>query len=294
LHFDDVHVASLRPAVFLKLPACWRGRFPPRRVRERIYTIDLWETILDLLGVSCGFEREAHSFKAALQGPSASPCRLVRGDAYFAFQPVRRSFVVAGPYKLNLSTRGHQLVRLEGHQEAPWPEPARARELLAFFHQTHQRQEALMREQVRAAFDHSFLAHLSGQRILLPRAQFPPLLVDTLAELLRHHGNTVIQDLQGAGGRAFDLGILVFNRLTGYGLARLKKELKRRSIKVQKFLYINTQLQLVSLKEGYVAFFWRELRRRRSLLWKRPAGTLLWLFYFPFFFNWHLRPYYRP
>ncbi len=292
LHFDDIHVGSLRPAAFLKLPASWRGRFPARRLTERVYTIDFWETILDLLGLKASHPREATSFKALLAGQKKEPSRYVRGDAYFCFQPVRRSFVICDRYKLNLETNGHYLVEINGLEERPLSQPGLLEALSGFFRETQRVERARGQAFVKAAFEHSFLADLTGRRLLLPRRQFPPLLVETLAELLRQRGNTVVEDLEVARGQEFDLAILVFNRLTGFGLRSLKKAFKNKKIKVQKILYVNTYLQLITLKEGFLAFFFRELRRRRALLWKRPANSLLWLFYFPFFFNRHLRRFY--
>jgi len=292
LHFDDIHIGSLRPAAFLKLPGSWKGRFPPRVIEDELYTIDFWETILDLLGIEASHRREARSFKDLLAGRKTPGPRYVRGDAYFCFQPVRRSFVFCGRYKLNLEDNRRYLVEIRGLEERPLNQPEFIEALNGFYLETQEIERLRCQAFVEEAFKHGFLADLSGRRILLPRRQFPRLLVETLASLLRKEGNTVVEDLEKARSQEFDLGILVFNRLTGFGLRRLKREFKRRKIKVQKIVYIDTLLQPVNLKEGYLPFFWRELKRRRSLLWKRPANSLLWLFYFPVFFNRHLRRFY--
>jgi len=86
--------------------------------------------------------------------------------------------------------------------------------------------------------------------------------------------------------------ILFYNRLTGYGLKKLRRKYKKHT---KKFIILNTKLSDVSdqlKKTGYMKFVVRSIIEKRSHFFQRWKEILVWVLYFPLYFNKHLRKFY--
>ena len=86
--------------------------------------------------------------------------------------------------------------------------------------------------------------------------------------------------------------IIVFNRLTGHGVKKLYRKYKGIT---KQFIYIDTKLNNASdkiHKTGYIKFVIRSIYARRQQLFQRWKEILVWILYFPLYFNRHLKKYY--
>ena len=87
--------------------------------------------------------------------------------------------------------------------------------------------------------------------------------------------------------------ILFYNRLTGFGL---KKLIKTYGKYTKRFIILDTKLNDVSTqknKTGFVKFVLRSIIARRGQLIQRWKEIVVWILYFPLYFNKHLRKYYK-
>ena len=140
-------------------------------------------------------------------------------------------------------------------------------------------------------FDLSILNSLESENIFIPK-QFPPHLVNFLREKLKIR-NTVVDNTEIKRIRNRDLiTIIFFNRLTGFGVKKLKRKYDRFS---KRLVIIDTKLfdssdQLNST--GYAKFVLTSLVKRRKQLLQRWKEILIWVFYFPWYFNRFLRRHY--
>ena len=298
LHFDDIHIISLSPAVFLRIPK----ELNKKRgiINERIYLIDLWETILDYLGIEVNYDRKALSFRPILENNEKdfNKKRMVRGDAYLMFQPIKKSFIVMDDFKLEVVNNKVSLKRIitdkkDKKEEIIINNKNIEKKLYNYYLKIEKESEIIFKNYVRILFYHSALKNIKNKKILLPNNQFPPLLVEVLKEELEKN-NKVFSDLRKINtNKNFDIAIFIFNRLTGYGISKLKKEIRKNNLRIKNFVYINTSLEKINKKEGYLNYVIENIKTKNKLLLKRPIDTIIWLIYFPIYLNMNLKRFYE-
>jgi len=100
LHFDDIHQASMQPVLFIKLPSTLTNS-PPKKVKKRVYLLDIMETILDYLNLEALHERESKSFKDLIEKDiNVNRDRKIRGDCYLMFQSIKKTMILKDNWKL--------------------------------------------------------------------------------------------------------------------------------------------------------------------------------------------------
>ena len=144
-------------------------------------------------------------------------------------------------------------------------------------------------------YDHSILPKLNSRKIFIP-TQFPPQLVRFLKENLKKN-NTIINyselDTLNLANKQKITTILFYNRLTGI---RLKKLIRKYKGHTKRFLILDTELNEVSNllnQTGFINFVFRSIWARRKLLFQRWKEIVVWILYFPLYFNKHAKKYYR-
>ncbi|KKN07437.1 hypothetical protein LCGC14_1066860 [marine sediment metagenome] len=299
LHFDDIHQSSLQPIIFLKLPKDLSNS-PPRTIEERVYLIDIMETILDYLEINANHKRESISFKELIEKSiDINKNRKIRGDSYLMFQAVKRTMIIKKNWKLSNNNGIFSLYDLSNDSlektDVKEVYPNIYNELFHFYLQTEAEAYNSLKPLLNTIFEHSMIHTLKNEKILIPK-QFPPQLVKFLKEKLQVK-NTIVK-ISGIQNLGLDIKqkfvtILIMNRLTGYGIKKLIQKFKKYT---RRFIILDTELNDVSSqinKTGYLRFVVRAIYARRKLLYQRWKEIVVWILYFPLYFNRHVKKYYK-
>ena len=130
---------------------------------------------------------------------------------------------------------------------------------------------------------------------MIPK-QFPPQLIRFLKENLETN-NKIINTPELSGHKLIGdqklVTILFYNRLTGIGIKKLIRKYKKQT---KRFLILDMELNEVSnhlTQTGYLNFVLRSIWARRKLLFQRWKEIVVWILYFPLYFNKHARKYYK-
>ncbi|MEE9378544.1 MAG: sulfatase-like hydrolase/transferase [Candidatus Lokiarchaeia archaeon] len=299
LHFDDIHQSSMQPILFMKLPQNLT-KSPSKSIEKRVYLIDIMETILDYLNINATHERESLSFKGLIEkNIDVNKNRKIRGDCYLMFQAVKRTMIIKSNWKLVNNNGIFSLYNLsEDHLERKDAKNEHHEiydELYQFYLMTELRAYKTFESLLYSLYEQSILPKLKSSKIFIPR-QFPPQLVRFLKENLAKN-NTIINtqdlnDLQLNDDQKLTT-ILFYNRLTGI---RLKKLIRKYKEQTKRFIILDTELNEVSSQlnqTGYLKFILRSIWARRKLLFQRWKEIIVWILYFPLYFNKHARCYYK-
>ncbi|KKN51253.1 hypothetical protein LCGC14_0624530 [marine sediment metagenome] len=299
LHFDDIHQSSLQPIFFLKLPSTLT-KTPPRTIKKRVYLIDIMETILDYLNINLTYERESFSFKDLIENKiDVNRKRIIRGDCYLMFQAVKRTMIIKSEWKLVNNNGIFSLYNLtEDHlenQDVKNDYPTIYNELYQFYLKSELKAYKTFQSLLLSLYEKSILPKLRSANVIIPQ-QFPPQLVRFLKENLEQY-NTIINnpgiskldlcDKQGC------ITILFYNRLTGIGIKKLMRKYNKYT---KRFIILDTELNEVSnqlSQTGYLKFVLRSVWARRKLLFQRWKEIVVWILYFPLYFNKYARKYYK-
>lgn len=299
LHFDDIHQSSMQPALFIRLPELLT-KSPPKIIKKRVYLLDILETIVNYLNIEAEHDRQSISFKPLIENDiDVNSERKVRGDCYLMFQSIKKTMITKGDWKLLNDNGKFSLFNLTNDklEEKDIKEkfPEIYNELYNFYLDTESKAYDNFKLTLDSLYNHSKLTKLKSKTILIPD-QFPPTLVKYLRETLKAK-NTVINQHDIINKNTSQLQdvttILFFNRLTGYGLKKLIKKYKNIS---KNYLILDTELSDVSdqwNKTGYLRFVIKSIIVRRNQLFQRWKEILVWILYFPLYFNKHLRKYYK-
>ncbi|MFX1500235.1 MAG: sulfatase-like hydrolase/transferase [Promethearchaeota archaeon] len=299
LHFDDIHQSSMQPAFFMKLPQILTDS-PSRTINKRVYLIDIMETILDYLNISVTYERESISFKKLIEkNIDINKNRLIRGDCYLMFQAVKRTMIIKDNWKLTNNNGVFTLHDLnEDLLEKKDVKDINSKifkELYQFYVETELKAYEVFKSLLNSLFEHSVLKTLINKQIFIPE-QFPPQLVKFLKDKLNINNNISKlskTNIMNNNNNKNYITILFLNRLTGYGLKKLMREFR----KVTKhFIILNTELDEISdqiNKTGYLKFVLRSIMVRRKQLFQRWKEILVWILYFPLYFNKYVKKCYK-
>jgi len=144
-------------------------------------------------------------------------------------------------------------------------------------------------------YNQGVLVNLESEEILIPN-QFPPQIVKFLRDKLKCKNKIItpseLKSKLSSKKKKNLVTILIYNRLTGYGLNRLKRKFRKYT---KRFIFIDTSLSDASDKAdkaGYLKFVTKSLVIRRNQLLQRWKEILVWILYFPLYFNKHIRKYY--
>ena len=299
LHFDDIHQSSMQPALFIRIPSILTNA-TFRTIYKRVYLIDILETILNYLNIETEHDRQSISFKPLIENDiDVNSERKVRGDCYLMFQSIKKTMITKGDWKLLNDNGKFSLFNLANDklEEKDIKEkfPEIYNELYNFYLDTESKAYDNFKSTLDSLYNHSILPKLKSKTILIPD-QFPPTLVKYLRETLKTK-NVVINQHDIINKNTSQLQdvttILFFNRLTGYRLKKLIKKYKNIS---KNYLILDTELSDVSdqwNKTGYLRFVIKSIIVRRNQLFQRWKEILVWILYFPLYFNKHLRKYYK-
>ena len=298
MHFDDIHQSSMQPALFMKIPSNLTMA-KPRIIKKQVYLIDIMETILDYLNIEPTHERESISFKDLIERErDVNKDRKIRGDCYLLFQSIKKTMITKDEWKLlningyfslfNLSEDPLEKEDLKNSNQKIY------NELFQFYLKTENKAFDLLKDTIKNLFNQSIMKSLESENILIPN-QFPPQLVKFLKDNLKISNNIVesstINNSKFIKNRSL-ITILIYNRMTGFGLKKLRRRYKKYT---KKFIIIDTKLSDVSNQiknTGYVKFVVRSLLARRKLLLQRWKEIVVWVLYFPLYFNKYIRKYY--
>ncbi|MFX1375589.1 MAG: hypothetical protein ACFFA0_07240 [Promethearchaeota archaeon] len=299
LHFDDIHQSSMQPALFMRLPKLLT-KIPPRIIKKRVYLLDIMETILDYLNIKTTHEKESISFKELIEKDiDINKERMVRGDCYLMFQSIKKTMIIKENWKLCNNNGKFSLYDLKTDymekKDVSQKYPDIYNDLYRFYLSTEITAYNNLKTILDDLYEKSTLISLKSEKILIPD-QFPPQLVKFLRERLGKN-NSIVKLAENNNPRTMKnqdiINILFYNRLTGFGL---KKLFKKYSKYTKRFIFIDTKLNDVSdqkNKIGYIKFVIRSVIARRGQLFQRWKEILVWILYFPLYFNKHLRKYYR-
>ena len=96
-------VPTPRVPVTYIVPVYRRGltKSPPKTIEERVYLVDIMETILNYLNISATHDRESISFKDLIEkNIDINKERSIRGDCYLMFQAAKRTMIIKDNWKL--------------------------------------------------------------------------------------------------------------------------------------------------------------------------------------------------
>ncbi|MFX1279854.1 MAG: hypothetical protein ACFFA3_10590 [Promethearchaeota archaeon] len=300
LHFDDIHQSSLRSAMFMKIPLSLTNT-SPRIIEKRVYLFDIMETVLDYLGFQIDYERESLSFKDLIEKKiDINITRKVRSDCYLIFQSIEKAAIFQNDWKLYINNGKYSLFDLSKDplekKDVSKVNPRIYKDLYNFYLTTEVQASDIFISGLNDFFDDSVLKGLKSEYIYLPD-QFPPQIVKFLKEQLKIN-NKIISPMELKNNALFKkqknlVTILIFNRMTGYGIKRLRRKLRKYT---KRFIFIDTSLSDASGRAnqaGYVKFIINSIIKRRSQLFQRWKEILVWILYFPFYFNMQIRKYYN-
>ena len=296
LHFDDIHQTSMQPVLFIRIPSILtKGTY--RTINKRVYLIDILETILNYLNIEAKHDRQSISFKPLIENDiDVNDERMVRGDCYLMFQSIRKTMITKGDWKLLNDNGKFSLFNLSSdkleQKDIKEEYPEIYNQLYQFYLDSEIKAYDNFRSTLDSLYSHSKLKRLNSKIFLIPD-QFPPQLVKYLRKKLNEK-NTVINPDNNNTNQFKDITtILFFNRLTGYGLRKLLKKYKGVS---KNYLILDTELSDITHqwnKTGYLRFVIKSIIARRNQLFQRWKEILVWILYFPLYFNKHLRKYYK-
>lgn len=299
MHFDDIHHSSMQPILFMKIPSDLT-RAQPKTIGTQVYLIDVMETILDYLNIEATHERESISFKKLIEGDiDVNKDRKIRGDCYLMFQTIKKTMITKDEWKLLNINDEFTLYNL---REDPLEKvdiknssPKIFNELFRFYLKTEKKAYEILKNTLNDIYNQSVLGSLESENILIPN-QFPPQLVLFLKENLK----TKNKIIKFSDVNAFNsiknhslITILIYNRMTGYGLKKLRRKYQKYT---KKFIILDTELSDVPYQfknTGYLKFVINSLIKRRKLLLQRWKEILVWILYFPLYFNKHIRKFYK-
>jgi hypothetical protein len=299
LHFDDIHQSSMQPALFLKLPKNVT-RVNPKVFIERVYLLDLMETILDYLNLKPTYKRESKSFKKLIEDNiDINLNRKIRGDCYLMFQSIKKTMIIQDRWKLLNDNGKFSLYDLkEDHLEkndVSQSYPELYNDLYRFYLQSEDEAYNYFQSILNTLYQRSTLISLKSEQIFIPD-QFPPQLVRFLRDHLKEDNQIIekedLKKRELLKDQKF-ITILFYNRLTGFGLKKLIKKYRKNT---KRFIFLDTKLNDVSNqknKTGFVKFVLRSIIARRGQLIQRWKEIVVWILYFPLYFNKHLRKYYK-
>jgi len=168
-------------------------------------------------------------------------------------------------------------------------------ELHHFYLQTELKAYEIIKSILNSLYSRSILPSIESEKVLIPK-QFPPQLVKFLKERLKENNKIfeVTEVFNPISSKNQNIKtILIYNRLTGYGLKKLYKKYQSYT---KKFIILDTQLNDVTNqlnKTGYIKFVMRSIIARRKQLFQRWKEIVVWILYFPLYFNKHVRKYYN-
>jgi hypothetical protein len=258
------------------------------------------ETILDYLNFKLTYKRESISFKKLIEDDiDVNKNRKVRGDCYLMFQSIKKTMIIEDRWKLLNDNGKFSLYDLK---EDPLEKKDVSKKHLEIYNDLHQ---FYLQSEIEAyyyfktilsnLYQRSSLVSLKSEKVLIPD-QFPPQLVRFLRENLKKNNQIIKKEDWGNQGLLKDqefITILFYNRLTGFGLKKLIKKYRKYT---KRFIFLDTKLNDVSdqkNKTGFVKFVLRSIIARRGQLIQRWKEILVWILYFPLYFNKHLRKYYK-
>ena len=296
MHFDDIHQSSMQPALFLKIPPSLT-KSPPKIITKRVYLIDLMETVLDYLNIEANHERESISFRELIEkGTDINKNRKMRGDCYLMFQSIKRTMVIKDNWKLHDNNGKISLFDLNvdslEKKDIKNSNPEIYDELFRYYQETEFKAYEILKSVLSNLYNQSILHSLESENIFIPN-QFPTQIVKYLKEKLKINNNIVKSpEIKNSTNNQNLITILFYNRLTGYGLKKLRRKYKKNT---KKFIILDTKLSDVSdqlKKTGYMKFVVRSIIERRRHFFQRWKEILVWVLYFPLYFNKHLRKFY--
>ncbi len=311
LHFDDIMHSTLSAVLFMKFPESISSALP-RNIKERVYLLDIMETVLDYLDISPTHNRDSLSFKPLIEGDiDINKERIVRADCYLMFQPKKKTSIIKNNWQLYIENDHQILIDLAEHKleyiekkglflkiprntDFKKTYPAIYTELLAFHTHTEKVASEEHQKYVEFLYNQSFLKDLDKKTIFIP-SQFPPQLVKALKIFLKQN-NHIIEDyltLKRNSSNQKVITLLIFNRLTGYGIKKLMK--RYRGI-TDEFLIVDTKLEDAKTKInklGYWKFVKRTYKARDRQIFQRWREILTFIFYFPAYLNKSLKKYYK-
>jgi len=298
LHFDDIHQSSMQPVFFFKLPSTLTNS-PPKKIKKRVYLLDIMETILDYLNLEASHERDSKSFKDLIEkNIDINRDRKIRGDCYLMFQSIKKTMIIKDMWKLVNDNGKFALYNLnEDYLEKKDVKDDHIdiyNELFQFYKKTELKAYRVFKSILNTLYDKSILTSLKSENILIPN-QFPPQLVKFLREALKIN-NSIISPSEirmfNSNEHQKIITILIFNRLTGYGLKKLLKKYKEYT---KRFIILDTEFNDVSNQiknTGYFKFVVKSIIARRKQLFQRWKEIVVWILYFPLYFNKYVRKYY--
>lgn len=299
LHFDDIHQSSMQPALFIKIPKFLTSS-PPKIIKNRVYLLDVMETILDYLNINVTHERESISFKKLIEKDiDLNKNRIIRGDCYLMFQSIKRTMIIKDNWKFCNNNGKFSLFNLNKDplekKDIKENHPEIYNELYHFYLETEQKAYKIIKFILNSLYSRSILPSIESEKIFIPK-QFPPQLVKFLKERLKENNKilevTEVSNPISSKNQNIKT-ILIYNRLTGYGLKKLYKKYQSYT---KKFIILDTQLNDVTNqlnKTGYFKFIMRSIIARRKQLFQRWKEIVVWILYFPLYFNKHVRKYYN-
>ncbi|MFX1322001.1 MAG: sulfatase-like hydrolase/transferase [Promethearchaeota archaeon] len=299
LHFDDIHQSSMQPALFIKLPSSLTDS-PPKTIKSRVYLLDIIDTILDYLNLKANHDRESISFKELIEKDiNVNKNRIIRGDCYLMFQSIKKTMITKNNWKLRNDNGKFSLFNLNKDplekKDIKENYPEIYNELYHFYLKTELKAYEIIKSTLNTLYSKSILPSIESETILIPK-QFPSQLIKFLKENLQRKNKIVeLSDVSNSVlSKNKDITtVLIYNRLTGYGLKKLYKKYQRYS---KKFTILDTQLNELSNqlnKTGYLKFVMRSIIARRNQLFQRWKEIVVWILYFPLYFNKYVRKYYN-
>ncbi|MFX0028192.1 MAG: hypothetical protein ACFE8B_03215 [Candidatus Hermodarchaeota archaeon] len=299
LHFDDIHQSSMQPALFMKLPEILTNT-PSKVIKKRVYLLDIMETVLDYLNISVNHDKESISFKDLIEKDvDINKDRLVRGDCYLMFQSIKKTMIIQDRWKLVNDNGKFSLFDLkEDHfekKDVSQKHPEIYNDLYRFYLQSENEAYNYFETILSTLYQQSTLISLKSEKIIIPD-QFPPQLVRFLKENLKKENQIIKKEDLGSQISLKDqefITILFYNRLTGFGLKKLIKKYRKYT---KRFIFLDTKLNDVSdqiKNTGFIKFVLRSIFARRGQLIQRWKEIVVWILYFPLYFNKHLRKYYK-
>lgn len=309
LHFDDLSRFTLNAVLYMKFPKNISS-VKPRIIDKRVYLMDIMETILDYLEIKPSHERESISFKKIIEDDiDINKNRIVRSDCYLLFQPIIKTAILKGKWNLYIETYNKFLYNLDEHKleyiKKKWlylkiPKridykdkfPEIFNELNNNYLETEKKVYIIASKYVEFYFKQSELSKLKNKLVFIP-PQFPPTLVSMLKENLSINNKILSShELLREKSKGEIVIILIFNRLTGYGLKKLIRKYKKFS---QDFIIIDTQLKNAENKLnqlGYWNYVKRTYKARDRQIFQRWREVITFIFYFPAYLNKSIKKYY--
>lgn len=299
LHFDDIHQSSMQPALFIKLPSSLTDS-PPKIIKRRVYLLDIIDTILDYLNFKATHDRESLSFKELIEKDiDVNKNRIIRGDCYLMFQSIKKTMITKNNWKLRNDNGKFSLFNLNKDplekKDIKENHPEIYNELYHFYLKTELKAYEIIKTTLNTLYSKSILPSIESEKILIPK-QFPSQLIKFLKENLQRKNSVV--EFSDVTNPVLSINkdittVLIYNRLTGYGLKKLYKKYQRYS---KKFTILDTQLNELPNqlnKTGYLKFVMRSIIARRNQLFQRWKEIVVWILYFPLYFNKYVRKYYN-